>query len=80
MKTREPANDCRVIGVAPVTMNFREAFEEPLDEIECVGTIRMTRELNAFERGCRMLVIQFAFFRSRNLTLSLVLPQPALRW
>jgi hypothetical protein len=79
MKARKAANDRRVISVTAVTMNFREAFEEPLDEIECVGTIGVTRELNAFERGCRMLVIQFAFFRNRNLTLSLVLLQLALR-
>ena len=57
MKTRKAANDCRIISVTPVTVDFGEVFEDSLDEIKRVGPLGMPRELNPFERARRMLSI-----------------------
>jgi hypothetical protein len=38
-------------------VNFGEVFEDSLDEIERVGSLGMTRELNAFEGAGRRLRI-----------------------
>ena len=55
MKTRKPADNRRVVSVATVAVKFRKVFEQPLDEIERVWSIRMARKLYAFKRGRSVL-------------------------
>jgi hypothetical protein len=51
VKTREPADNRCVVRISAVAMNFREVFEQPLDEIQRVRTVGVARELDSFKRG-----------------------------
>jgi hypothetical protein len=49
MKSRESANDRRILRKALIAMELDEVFKQAFDEIECVGSIGMSRELHAFK-------------------------------
>ena len=63
MKTSKATNNRRIISVTTIPVNLSEVLEQTLDEIECVGPLGMTRELDPLEGGGGVLHIQFAFFR-----------------
>jgi hypothetical protein len=52
MKPRKAANDSRVLTEPLITMEFDEIFEQPFDQIECVGTIGMPGQQYSLE--CRL--------------------------
>ncbi len=51
MKARQATNDRRVFRKPLVAMKLDEVFKQPLDQIECVRPVGMTRELHALKRG-----------------------------
>src|ERR1041385_6965967 len=64
MKTREAANDGRIVRVSAVAVDFSKVFEEPLDKVEREGPIRMPCELHALKSSLRI----FGLFGHRFLS------------
>src|SRR5688500_2325769 len=63
MKTREPAHNRWIFSESFVTVEFDKILEEPLDQVEGVRPIGVSRQLNTLERGARLdWFLRFFFF------------------
>ena len=67
MKTRAAADNCAVVCVASITVDFREVFEQTLNKVERMWTVGMTCELDALEGGRNVFFYLFDFLCHANL-------------
>ena len=77
MKTRESAHNCAVVCVAPITVDFREVFEQTLNKIERMRTIGVAGELDSLEGGRKVFFGVVDFLRHTKFILRHSRPRPA---
>src|SRR5215203_461964 len=62
VKLRKPANDRRVFSKSLVAVEFHKVFKETLNKVQCIRTIRMTREQHTVE-SCLSIFSSFWLLR-----------------
>ena len=77
MKARESADNCAVVCVAPITVDFREVFEQTLNKIERMRTVGVAGELDSLEGGRKVFFGLFNFLCHAKLILRRSRPQLA---